>query len=68
MAHIIADSIVKPKILIVEDNRELALLCKEALDDRFQVELAGGVGEARRINAPVDGVVLDLQLPDGDGL
>lgn len=60
-----------PRILIVEDNT----LVTDAFGILFQaagydVEIAATVGEAvERLTAePVDIMLLDLSLPDGDGL
>lgn len=59
---------MKPEILIVEDNRKLAALFQEALNEGFQTKVAGTLQDARRVLADCDGLLLDLQLPDGDGL
>ena len=59
---------VRPKILIVEDNSKLARLFEEALGSNFEVETAGSVAEARQRLDGADGLLLDVQLPDGDGL
>ncbi|NDY42833.1 sigma-54-dependent Fis family transcriptional regulator [Dissulfurirhabdus thermomarina] len=57
-----------PKILIVEDNRKLAALFAEALAGRFETEVAGTLREGARRLDRCDALLLDLQLPDGDGL
>ncbi len=57
-----------PTVLVVEDNPKLARLFAEALSTHFQVEIAPSLDEARRLCPAVQGVLLDLQLPDGDGL
>ena len=60
-----------PRILIVDDEREVRDFFKQALsEDGYYVT---AVGTARQgLNALGDGefqvVVLDLSLPDGDGL
>ena len=58
-------------ILIVEDEkdiRELLRLCIEG--GGFRVSAAGGAGEARRLlqAEPPDLALLDVNLPDGDGM
>lgn len=58
-------------ILVVEDDRQLADLLREQLTLAGHAPvLAGGLGEARRCLADgrFDLIVLDLNLPDGDGL
>ncbi len=55
-------------ILVVEDNRKLADLFKEALEDHFEVRIARTLRQARACLLGCSGVLLDLQLPDGDGL
>ncbi len=57
-----------PSILIVEDNKKLGELFKEALSEHFVTHLAGNLNRARQYLAQCQGIVLDLQLPDGDGL
>ncbi len=59
---------LQPRILIVEDNIKLAALFKEALGANFRVDAAGTLGEALGRLSGADGLLLDLQLPDGDGL
>ncbi|MEA5446539.1 response regulator transcription factor [Gammaproteobacteria bacterium AB-CW1] len=58
-------------ILVVEDNREILANLVDYLEDRgCEVEAAMGRREAEHIarQQPLDAVVLDLNLPDGDGL
>ncbi len=60
-----------PKILIVEDDELLLDAVSGQLDQLgYSVCAAGSVAAARAVLAdqPVDGIVLDLGLPDGDGL
>lgn len=59
------------RILVVEDNGRLALLIAEGLTAQGHVcdvvqTLEGATDSLRE--APFDGVVLDLGLPDGDGV
>jgi DNA-binding response OmpR family regulator len=59
------------KILIVEDERKVAQFVENALGEQsYTVRVAGGCAAARDALAesPYDAVVLDLGLPDGDGL
>lgn len=59
------------RLLAIEDEIELGTLLRAALEDRgFAVDLARGVDEARDFLAvvPYDAAILDLSLPDGDGL
>ncbi len=57
-----------PKILIVEDNKKLGKLFKEALEEHFATLLARDLNTARQHLSECQGIVLDLQLPDGNGL
>jgi len=59
---------MKAKILIVEDNLRLSSLYKEALETEFEVITATSLKEARSFLADSEAIILDLQLPDGDGL
>ena len=59
------------KILIIEDNRDLAQLVENHLRDMsFQVDVAfdGPTGLARANSNPYDLVILDLMLPGLDGM
>jgi len=59
------------RVLVVDDEAPLRRALELNLRARgFDVELAGDGGEALRLagRAPVDAVVLDLGLPDMDGL
>jgi DNA-binding response OmpR family regulator len=57
------------KILLIEDDKETALTIKEELK-RFSVDLCFTVidGETKARVAPYDLIILDLGLPDKDGL
>ena len=59
------------KILIIEDNRDLAQLLENHLRDlSFQVDVAfdGPTGLARASSDSYDLVILDLMLPGLDGM
>lgn len=59
------------KILIVEDERRMGAFVVKALTEQsYTVRLVGRAAEAREALAeePFDAIVLDLGLPDGDGL
>jgi DNA-binding response OmpR family regulator len=59
------------KILVVEDERKVARFVAMALiEQAYTVRIAASCAEARDALAesPCDAVVLDLGLPDGDGL
>jgi len=58
----------KPNILIVEDNKKLARLFQEALEEKFNTMIAHSISDARRHLKWAQGVLLDLQLPDGEGI
>ena len=62
---------MKGEILIVEDERNMREALQEHLGARYRVvQAVGTLAEARRIahGRGLDAVVLDLHLPDGDGL
>ncbi len=58
----------KKTILIVEDNPKLASLFDQALASDFQIAIAGSLREARACGITPDGMLLDVQLPDGEGI
>lgn len=60
-----------PRILIVEDDEDLAGALLRGLNgEGYQAATAGSVGQARAmlLSGKPDLVLLDLTLPDGDGL
>ncbi len=60
---------MKDRILIVEDNKKLAELFHEALSDRFRPEVVHNIKDAHySIKKGYRGYLLDLQLPDGEGI
>lgn len=59
------------RLLVVEDDREIRAMMQASLSvEGFEVQTAVSLSEARALlhNSPPDVVVLDLGLPDGDGL
>ena len=62
------------RVLLVEDDRELRATLRAALEvEGWQVHASASLADAHavmahaRLDAPVDLVLLDLGLPDGDG-
>jgi DNA-binding NtrC family response regulator len=61
----------RPTILVVEDESALRQVVADSLEETgFSVAQAGDAGEAleRLEGFAYDGLVLDLRLPDGDGM
>jgi DNA-binding response OmpR family regulator len=61
----------QPHVLVVEDNALVTSATRILLEDAgFRVSAAGRVAEAYAIcqSDPPDAILLDLRLPDGDGL
>lgn len=58
------------EVLVVDDEPDIREVLEDALEGRVNVRVAGSVAEARRIAADheVDVALLDVKLPDGDGL
>ena len=62
---------MSPRLLLVDDDQRLASMLGEYLGSHgFEVELAAtlAAGRQRLTQAPFDALLLDLMLPDGDGL
>jgi DNA-binding response OmpR family regulator len=62
---------VAPRILLIEDDTRLAEMVSEYLGEagyRVAVAAAGRAGLERLTREPYDALVLDLMLPDMDGL
>lgn len=61
---------IPPEVLVVEDNEAVGRILRFCLRDAgFAVTVIGAGGEALGVlqQQPPDAVVLDLQLPDGQG-
>ena len=60
----------KPTILIVEDNKTTALIYQSFLADQALIKHVSQGKDALEIlrNDPIDLVLLDIGLPDTDGL
>lgn len=59
------------RLLVIEDEAKLARLLQQRLNDAgFAVDTAETVADGAEViaNFPYDAVILDLGLPDGDGL
>jgi two-component system KDP operon response regulator KdpE len=59
------------RVLVVEDDKEIRALVKSSLEvEGFEVLTAVSIGEAQRMisNAKPELIILDLGLPDGDGV
>jgi DNA-binding response OmpR family regulator len=59
------------KVLIVEDQQRLGLFLKQGMSEHsYTITLVGSCAEARNAlcETAYDAIVLDLGLPDGDGL
>jgi two-component system KDP operon response regulator KdpE len=59
------------RVLVVEDDREIRSMMQSSLSvEGFEVQTAVSLSEASSLllNSPPDVVVLDLGLPDGDGV
>ena len=57
-------------ILLIEDDTNIANPLKEVLEKKdYRVQLAFQMQEATKLlNQYIDLIILDIQLPDGDGI
>lgn len=57
-------------ILLIEDDTNIANPLKEVLEKKdYRVQLAFQIQEATKLlNQYIDLIILDIQLPDGDGI
>lgn len=57
-------------ILLIEDDTNIANSLKEVLEKKdYRVQLAFQIQEATKLlNQYIDLIILDIQLPDGDGI
>ena len=70
VTHVI-EQLRAPRVLIVDDDASLRLLCRVNLElEGYRVLEADGVGAAEALwfDEAVDAVLLDVHLGDGDGL
>lgn len=60
---------MKKKVLLVEDARDMQLMVTSALGETCDLMCAGTIADARREMGaiPFDLIILDVNLPDGDG-
>ena len=66
-----SEKVVNGRILICEDNRDIAMLLKLLLEQAgFQVDIAYDAAQAKDLSTRhgYDAMTLDLMLPDKDGL
>ncbi|KFG88941.1 Two component transcriptional regulator, winged helix family [Sphingobium herbicidovorans NBRC 16415] len=61
----------QPRLIVVDDDPDIRdLIVRQLRQDHYEVLSAGGVSEfkAALVEQRIDLIVLDLNLPDGDGL
>ncbi len=60
----------RPTLMIVDDERNFAESLRLAIEDAFTVSVAGSLEIAREAlkRTLPDAILLDLRLPDGDGM
>src|SRR4051794_25358313 len=67
-----ATKAIRPRVLVVDDEPDLLTLVREVVGGQVQCKIlaARNVAEAKQILArePVELLVTDLHLPDGDGM
>lgn len=64
-------SIRKERLLVIDDDADIRdLMVDQLRREAWEVDAAGTIAEARAAleHQPVDLIILDLNLPDGDGL
>ena len=61
---------IMARILIVEDDEYICSSLKEALElKNYEVVIARNVKQAKeKVNASIDLIIMDIQLPDGNGI
>jgi CheY-like chemotaxis protein len=59
----------RPVVLVIEDDPSSRILMRYALRDVVRTDAASTVADALRMaeTVPYDGLLVDLQLPDGEG-
>ena len=71
-AHRLPDyaGLVRPRLLVVDDDRDFLELLQDALRDRYDIEVAESAleGASRLALFRPDAVLLDIRLPDVSGL
>jgi two-component system response regulator AtoC len=60
----------KPTLMIVDDEQNFTESLQLAIEDEFAVSVAGSLEGARQVlkSFQPDAILLDLRLPDGDGI
>lgn len=60
----------RPVVLVIEDDPSARMLLRHALRDVVRTDAASTVADALRMaeSVPYDGLLVDLNLPDGDGM
>jgi DNA-binding response OmpR family regulator len=69
-APMLADMYARPRLLIAEDDRDLAETMREVLEEDFAVDVAedGTEAVARAWDGHPDVLVMDARMPNMDGL
>jgi two-component system response regulator AtoC len=64
------NTVDKPTLMIVDDERNFTESLRLAMEDAFTVSVAGSLECAREVlkNSMPDAILLDLRLPDGEGV
>ena len=60
----------KPTLMIVDDEQNFTESLRLAIEDAYRVSVAGSLEHAREFlkNSMPDAILLDLRLPDGNGV